>query len=424
MQLPAQLTTLAAFLVPGLALWLRSGYSYGPALMLLGALCFAPKWIRRRPEPATLWLAALLCAMAVMWFGLSELEMGLARWDRPVKFLLGAVCLFFVAAFPPRPEAFQWGLILGCVGAGGLGLWQVYGQGMDRANGYTNAIQWGNTALLMAIWLGVHMAVYWRQWHPAFKALAGAGMLMGLHASVLSASRGGWAALAAVVPLALFFVWKLRREALGRLVLGMLGMLLAVGLANESMLRNRMELAAREVNQFVGEQGTQSSMGIRLEQYRLAWDMIREKPLQGWGMRGYVQEMQRRVDGGSYSPSIREYNFIHNEILDLWVKMGIAGVLLQMTLFVSIAVLFWPTDRRMQCAAADPGRWRALLALRLSGVLLALCYGIFGMSQQFFVHNSGSLVFVFCLVTLWSGLLGQERAARLASSASTQARCP
>lgn len=412
MDLPEQLTTLAAFLVPGLALWLRSGYSYGAALMLLGALCFAPRWLRRRPDPGTLWLAALLCAMGVMWFGLSQLEVPLARWDRPVKFVLGAVCLLFVAACPPRAQAFQWGLVVGGMGAGALGLWQVYGQGMERATGYTNAIQWGNTALLIAIWLAVHIAVYWRAWSLPRKALAGVAVLMGAHASVLSASRGGWTALVAVVPLMLFFVWTFRRDALGRLLLGMAGVLLAVGLANESMLKDRVELAAREVGQYVDAQGTQSSMGIRLEQYRLAWDMIGDRPLAGWGTRGYVQEMQRRVDAGQYSASIREYNFIHNEILDLWVKMGLAGVLLQLTLFTSVAALFWPTQGRMQRAGDDLPRWRNLLALRLSGVLLALCYCIFGMSQQFFVHNSGIMVFVFSLVALWSGLQGEERACR------------
>ena len=44
----------AAFMVPGLALCVPSGYSYGAALLLLAALASAPAWWRR-PAPRTAW---------------------------------------------------------------------------------------------------------------------------------------------------------------------------------------------------------------------------------------------------------------------------------------------------------------------------------------------------------------------------------
>ena len=43
------LASAAAFLVPGLARWVPSGYSYAALLLLLGAVCFAPLWPRRKP---------------------------------------------------------------------------------------------------------------------------------------------------------------------------------------------------------------------------------------------------------------------------------------------------------------------------------------------------------------------------------------
>ena len=67
-KLPGLLTTLAAILVPGLALWLRSGYSYGAGLMVLGALCFLPRWVRYRQSNGTWLLVALFLGMAVMWY--------------------------------------------------------------------------------------------------------------------------------------------------------------------------------------------------------------------------------------------------------------------------------------------------------------------------------------------------------------------
>ena len=38
-------TTVAAFLIPGLALWMKSGYSHGVAVFLIAALCALPNSI-------------------------------------------------------------------------------------------------------------------------------------------------------------------------------------------------------------------------------------------------------------------------------------------------------------------------------------------------------------------------------------------
>ena len=58
-KIPLHMTTLAAFLLPALALWVPSGYSYSALILLLGALIFSPVWLRRRPDRATLGLAVI-----------------------------------------------------------------------------------------------------------------------------------------------------------------------------------------------------------------------------------------------------------------------------------------------------------------------------------------------------------------------------
>ena len=403
--------TLAAFLLPAAALAFKSGYSYGIAVMVIAALCNVHRWAGRRPDRGTTLLLVLFLAMACMWFELSALEDPLGRWDRPIKFVLGAICLLFAVAYPPRPAAFFWGLVVGTVGAGLTGLWQVHVQALPRATGYTNAIQWGNLALLMATLLAVQAGVHWQQlrrWHKPVIVLA---VALGLQASLLSASRGGWVALGLALPAVLIVVLRYRRELLWKLGVGFVLALLVAGAANIEMLSARMQLAEDEVSQYFEQSQTHSSLGIRLEQYRLAGQLIGEKPLLGWGMRGYVDEMHRRVDAGQYSPSIREYNFIHNEFIDLWVKLGVFGPLLQAALYASVLALFWPSARRMRRFEAEPQRWREVLALRLAGSLVPLMYFAFGLTQHFFVHNSGIVFFTFCVVILWSALRGQESGA-------------
>ena len=407
-QLPFGLATLAAFLVPAAALSLKSGYSYGIAVMVFAALCYSRRWVGRRPDKGTVLLLVLFVAMAFMWYLLSALETEVARWDRPSKFLLGSICLLFALAYPPRPAAFFWGLVAGSIGAGLTGLWQVYVQGLERATGHTNAIQWGNIALLMATILAVQAGVHWQQLRTWQKGGIVLAVALGLEASLLSASRGGWVALLLVVPAVLLCVLRYRRELLWKLGAGLALALVVVGTANVDMLSARLKLIDVEVSQYFEQSEAHSSLGNRLEQYRLAAQLIREKPLQGWGMLGYVQEMDKRVDAGQYSPVILEYNFIHNEFIDLWVKLGVLGVLLQAALYVGVFALFWPSKQRMKRLEGMPERWRNVLALRLAGAMVPLMYFSFGLTQHFFVHNSGIVFFVFCVVILWSALRAQE----------------
>jgi len=409
-ELPLGLMTLAAFLLPAAALSLKSGYSYGIAVMVLAALGYSRNWVVRKPEKGTLLLLLLFVAMAGMWYLLSALETPTARWDRPVKFLLGAICLLFAMVYPPRPAAFFWGLAIGSVGGGLTGLWQVHVQDLPRATGYTNAIQWGNIALLMAAMLAVQAGVHWRQLRTWHKAVVVVAVALGLQASVMSGSRGGWVGLLLALPPVLVCVLRYRRELLWKLGAGFALALVLAGVTNDDMLAERMQLVESEVSQYFAHSQTHSSLGIRLEQYRLAGQLISEKPVFGWGMLGYVDEMHRRVDAGQYSPAIREYNFIHNEFIDLWVKLGVLGVLLQAALYASVLALFWPSARRLQRFAGQPERWRHVLALRMSGAILPLMYFSFGLTQHFFVHNSGIVFYVFCVVILWSALRAQENA--------------
>lgn len=404
-----RLTTLAAFLLPALALWVPSGYSYAAALLLLGAIAFAPWWLRRRAHSGTWLIAALLCAMGGMWFLLS-LDSGVARMDKGLKWLLGVPCLFFLAAFAPRAQAFFAGLPIGCAGMGLLALWQTWGQGLERATGYTNAIQWGNVALLLGCLNAVQMVVFWRQRGGPWRALMGVATALALCASLLSQSRGGWLALGALIPMGLLLVWRIRRGLFGRLLVAsvLLVAVLAVLLGTAPRLRERVDLAATEVMGFVEKGREDTSLGLRLAQYRLVFELIPQKPWLGWGAHGYVDEVQRRVERGELVPEMTLYPQVHNDLLDVWVKVGMGGVLLQGGLYALLLILFWPRAHRLCRHKEDTPGWRDALALRAMGSALVVAYAVFGMSQPFFNHNSGIMTFVFYVAVLWAALRGVE----------------
>ena len=181
----------AAFTLPALALILPSGYSYAALLLCaLGTLAWvrAPRLVGT--QPPLVWLAVAVSALSALWAwdAVFTEPFRVNGLDRPIKFALIWLALPAVLWAPPPAKALRWGVWLGALGAAAIALWQTQVEGMDRAWGHTNAIQFGNLALLLGVWSAVwaghtHRHLAWLPWAAA---------AAGLYATVASESRGGW----------------------------------------------------------------------------------------------------------------------------------------------------------------------------------------------------------------------------------------
>lgn len=408
-----QLATLALFLVPALAGTVQSGYSYGAALLLIGALCTLHRWPRARQHPGTWALALLFACLAVYWYVLAPPSDGPGRWDRSVKFVLGIACLLFVSGTAPRPRPQFWGLLAGCIGVGLVGLWQVYVEHEPRASGFptgrTNAIQWGNLTLLLGTMLTVQTIALRRQLARGWIVVSAVAVLLALNACVLSGTRGGWLALLLALPIGLYVLWRLHRPGLWRVFGGALAVLALVSIANQRVLLERLEVMQAEVEGYTQSRAADNSVGQRLEHWRFAWDVGLERPLLGWGRQGYVDEKARRVAKGEYAFSIIEYYYAHNEFLDMFMKAGLVGVALLLCVYGLPLALFWPTPARLAAYAHLADEVRAqMLALRLAGSAIPVLYFGFGLTQVYFAHNSGIMPFVFLTMLTWAALRGMD----------------
>ncbi|WP_273361325.1 O-antigen ligase family protein [Simplicispira suum] len=404
-----RLSSVAAFAVPGLALWLPSGYSYGAVLLLLGTLLTLNRWPRQRHEAFTWWFAASMLAMAVVWAAQADPAEHFGRADRPAKFILGAACLLFVTCYPPRPRALLAGLAVGSLGAGGLALWQMYGLHAERAWGHTNAIQYGNLALCLATMLALYTGALWRQLRISVRVLCILGVLAGLDASVLSQSRGGWLALLLALPLGLAWLYMRRRETFRAVGLGVAAIVAVLMVFNGGVLMERVERMEHEIQTYDQRGEAGNSVGQRLEHWRFAWDIARERPLLGWGFAGYMAEKADRVAAGRYHPSIVEYKFVHNELLDQWVKLGILGPAMLLLFYALPLAMFLPKRERTKNYERDAELGAHALALRLCGTCIPVLYIGFGLTQVFFAHNSGIMFYLFMLMLLWAALRSVER---------------
>ncbi|ART56404.1 polymerase [Acidovorax carolinensis] len=400
--------SLGAFMVPGLALWLPSGYSHGALLLLLAALASAPTWWRRPAPRAAWWLMAAFLCMAGLWMLDVGTAWGMGSMERPVKYLLALPCMFYLMTFRPRAAWLWTGIAVGAMGGGLVGLYQTGVLGLPRANGYTNAIQYGNLSLLLAVMSGLVLVVQWRRWVLLQRVLLAVAVALGVVGSVLSQSRGGWLALVLVLPVC---AWLLVRTTGQRRIYWGLGALVfaAVALSQVPAVERRLDEARQELQIYQERGDGSSSVGQRLVHWRLAWEMGRDRPLIGWGRAGYIEEKERRVAAGQAHPSVLEYGHAHNEVLDLFAKRGLLGVLLLMVFYGVPLAIFWPTDARIRDGSGKVDN--ESLSLCLVGVLLPLSYIGFGLTQVFLAHNSGNMFYLFMCPLVLAAL--HERRARM-----------
>lgn len=397
---------LAAFGLPALSLALPSGYSWGALLLVLLGLTAWPAAVRNLgdwPLELRAWGLTVL-AMGLVWamhlFGGGELPTRTLGLDRMSKYMLVLLALPAMRTAMRWPLALAWGCWVGAAGAGAVALWESVVLHLPRAEGHTNAIHFGNLALLLGVW-----SLLWAQ-HPARAAHRPWGWVaaaLGLAASILSGSRGGWLAL----PIFLLLVaWPVagadsppaspRRRAAVALALGAgAAALLALPVVNE-----RVVLAVTELADWLATGEANTSVGARLAHWQFAWQLATERPLLGWGQAGYDAQRLHAVALGQVPASLAQLNHAHNEWLDMAAKRGVVGLL---ALLAFYAVPGWLYARRLKPSASPTTR-----TLALCGLATVLGYGVFGLTQVMFAHNSGNMMYLF-MHTLWLGALAQQK---------------
>jgi O-antigen ligase len=461
-----RLTSLAAFLIAALALWLPSGYAYGTALLLLGALVAAPHWWRHPLPPAAHWLIGALLLMALVWLHGSDWSKGVGVLNKPLRYLLAIPCLLYLLRFPPRLGFLLAGLAVGAAGGGLRALYDTQVLGLERswitATQTGNAIQLGDLSAVFGLMCWIQLVVYWRRWGWPVRLAVLACCGLGLLGSLLSQTRGGWLALALAMPLLLWLLARRvsRQRAWGGLAaLGLL--LLCLGGPLWHQVEQRMNLTVTEVEGYQRSGNTGTSIGQRLELWQLAWEMGRDRPLLGWGDAGSATEKARRVADGQAGAAVLDYSHAHNEVLDQFAKRGLIGVAGLSVLYLVPLALFWPRRRatdparpeavnksgvseqvaktcpvkaqsadiagaRASICNAERARFGGLsghggfvhslsvdedeICLRLLGVAFVIAHMGFGLTQVFFAHYNGVMVYLDMVVLICAAIQGKGSA--------------
>lgn len=244
-------------------------------------------------------------------------------------------------------------------------------------------------------------------------------VVAGVTACLLSLSRGSWLVLMCAVPV---WAWLAApHEECGRWQARLRQFTTAAGVATVAVavlwqlpqFNQRIEQAASERSQW--QQRTSehpnaatSSIGQRLEQWRVHWALIQERPFRGWGLEGITQAKREWVQQGRVHESVLDYNHAHNEVLHVWASRGLLGLAVLLAVYCAPIALLWPTaERRGKVPLQHHRAWQALA---VAAMCVPLTAAIAGLTQVFFAHNSGDFFYAFTLVFLLGAMQGLEDA--------------
>ena len=382
-----QFSVIAFF---GLSVVVKSGYSFGPAVLFLLCSFFIFKknvWLEL-PREIKVVIAVMifyfLVQLVSVWLDGGRLR----ELDRPSRILMAVCILPLLCLYRINSLSLLLGISVGAISSGFLGVYEKLILGVERAFSVdAMPIQLGNISMMLGFFsLCGYFHIREKSIKLAFLMLFSS--FMGILGSLLSGSRGGWV-LAPIIFLGiiLFFRHVLTKIDKTLLFIGCVMMFSIVSLP-QAGVTDRIITAKNDVVHYANGENKNTSLGIRFQLWHSAWNAFIERPLFGWGNHGLEKALEQQVIQGKTSQFIKDFfikSHAHNQFLDEMAKRGVIGFLALLALFLL------PFYTAKKIALEYP--LNAVLLIVLGSSLID-----FSLSQAFISHNSGMVFYVVSLI--------------------------
>ena len=333
-----------------------------------------------KSESGLRWLCLALVA-PIMMVALVQISHGQAAsrpYDAPLRLTLSAILLAFLYAhrvtwiklagpafalaslasaalvYFPGAESFYWG--------------------PDRAaNYFVDPLSLSQHSMMLAF-LCLFTLEKGEPW-PA-RLLKLAGMVAGLAVAVSSGSRTGWTMAPLLAPL-----WFLSRPWMGGWVRRGLGLalvlvaLLAIGWGS-TVVHQRVGDLISDIHLYFSGENPDTSVGVRISLFRVAWAAFLEKPLAGWGFSVLPTAATLPDTAALWTQTMTGYfvnSGTHNEWLQALMKMGLPGLVSRVFMYLLPMALFIQAIRSSDEVRRQSG---------YLGLVVVIAYLASGMSSE------------------------------------------
>jgi len=412
----AWLTAALLFLAPAVNLVWRGGTGYCFFAILALALGAA---VANRRTPGYFsglrtyrWFTIGMLAFVVA-IGVQQLVLGYwlpRQFDALSRFMLALPVFLLLRQLPSRHlRMIGWGCAAGALA---VGVWAIVDQpagGWTDANrlnnSYTNAIPFGDTALLLAFLsaftLGWDGPRDWRIAGVRLLALAAGG-----YASYLSGTRGGWLAVPVfVVLLGMQYQWFAHKKRL--LVASVAIVIAAASLLSTERIQKRLSEATTDFSMLhQGEDYT--SVGLRLQLWHASRMIFSHHPVYGIGKGHLMSELGTMAKRGEVKSEIVNER-AHSDFFSTLAEMGAVGVACLLLFYYGISVYFW---RHRNSTDA------AIRAASYSGLAVATSTVIFGLTIDVLVPIMVTVLLALLVATFLAVIDSRQRELREMSALS------
>ncbi|QLB17527.1 hypothetical protein A6B40_07990 [Mannheimia varigena] len=385
----------------------KKGYSYVPmALSVIATLTFLYhrfklKNKRQIDKEGKYLICALLAYFLTFVISAVCNGDGFREIDNPSRILLFIPLIFFFGLYPIKKTTLFHFVPIGALVVGLLAIYQKFMLNWEKPFPDTMHIQAGNISILLGL-MSIAIAFYWFAQHKNKTGIL--YMLcaaMGLLASILTGARGGWIAFPACFLIILLFNFK----QINKKILAVATILFALAISlfiykPEFGIQKRYEQAKNDIYHYTEKGNKNSSLGARFDMWENAFVAIAEKPLFGHGSSGYEIFKKKQLESKQMAKSTLQFNSLHNQYLESFVKRGIIGFAALMAILLIPFVIF---ARRLK--AED----RAVKCIAVLGIVHITAHSFFFLSQSFLAHNSGSIFYFFVLILLYHLIKHKEQ---------------
>lgn len=164
-------------------------------------------------------------------------------------------------------------------------------------------------------------------------------------------------------------------------------LLVAIMNLSSSFVSRALEVR-QDVQQYAQGQ-SETSVGLRLEFYKHTWELVRERPLLGYGVGDFAKTYQAHT---GFSGA-RATNNPHNDYLMWWFKMGVMGALLLVLVY----------------GALIRDAFRGSVAVRWASIALAGCFAVSSLANSFVMDfTSGHAFALFAAALLAYGRYAEK----------------
>ncbi|OOF55171.1 RfaL protein [Rodentibacter genomosp. 2] len=382
----------------------KGGHNIAPIFLILLGLAYGIyglikkfKWDLSKEEKWLIYSYIFYFSVFVLSLLMNE---GKGReLDNPSRTILLIPAFIFLLRTPLKLCALIYAVPLGSVIAGLVALYDKFILHSPMAYApRTMQIQGGDIAMSLGLFSLAIGLYFWQKSHKKITALCILASFLGILGSILSTARGGWIALPVML---LIVLWIYRRSLSKSFFLSLVGIfavvVMGVSQMPNSRVMERLSLIQYDITRYE-KNNANTSLGLRFEMWKSAVEMIKEKPILGWGEKGATEKRKQDVKMKAVAGNIGQFNHAHNQYLDDFSKRGIVGFIAFLAILL---VPLYQFKRRLNSSSLETKLIATL------GVVHILSVMIYGLSQGFLTHNSGN-IFYFFLTTVFLAMLKQS----------------